>query len=83
MHTCNAKQAAKYVYNENTLHDGELGLLLEWIYYHDALSAFSVSHFNAAPPEMKLCMTDHQVRRAIRLNADPTRVCCANLTGQC
>ena len=71
---CNAKKAANYVYSLDRTYQGDVRTLLEWIFYHDAISRFSTSHWAKRSPGMVACMNDHQLRQAVQLSGDQTEV---------
>ena len=66
-HVCNAKKAARYVYSLDRSYTGDVRILLEWMFYHDAVSRFSAGHWSHRSEGMIACSNDHQVRRALQL----------------
>ena len=42
---CGTKQIANHVHEPNRTYDGELALILDWVFYHDAMYKFSVTHW--------------------------------------
>jgi hypothetical protein len=71
---CNAKIAAGHVYSLDRRYEGDIRILLEWIFYHDALARFSVNHWSQRNAGMLACMEDHRVRQALKLSGSSSKV---------
>lgn len=74
MHVCNAKKAANHVYASDRVSEGDVRTLLEWIFYHDALSRFGTSHWAHRTAGMEQCVRDDRVRRAVQVCGESSKV---------
>jgi hypothetical protein len=73
-YVCNAKVAAGHVYTSDRRYEGDVRILLEWIFYHDALSRFSASHWTRRTAGVEACMADRRVRRALQFSGGSSKV---------
>lgn len=60
-HICKAKMAVKDIYTLDTPYQGDLALILDWVYYHDVLSKFSVRHYKQRTIGQETCARDKYI----------------------
>ncbi|OCL14685.1 hypothetical protein AOQ84DRAFT_384532, partial [Glonium stellatum] len=60
-HICKAKMAVKGAYTLDTAYQGDLALILDWVYYHDVLSKFSVRHYKQRTIDQVTCAKDKYI----------------------
>jgi hypothetical protein len=73
-YTCGAKIAGHHVYSADQIYEGDARILLDWLFYHDALARFSTRHWLKTPPEMEGCTRNNQIRRAVLLCGNSSKV---------
>lgn len=56
------KQIIGTSFNNTLLHDGDVTILLDWVYYHDVLTRFSLRHW-------------HRKATETEISSDPLRLC--------
>jgi hypothetical protein len=52
---CYSKTAAINTFELDQSYQGDLGLILDWVYYYDVLSKFGIRHFSGRQRRMLVC----------------------------
>jgi len=73
-YACGAKMTGHHVYSANQIYEGDARVLLDWLFYHDALARFSTRHWVKITPSMEECTKDNHIRRAALLCGSSSKV---------
>jgi hypothetical protein len=71
---CGAKQIGKQIYSPDQVYDGNAGIILNWLFYHDALSRFSARHWRRGTIDLEEFERDDQIIRAVQLSGNTSKV---------
>lgn len=52
---CYSKTAAINTFDLGQSYQGDLGLILDWVYYYDVMSKFGIHHYSRAQKRMLVC----------------------------
>ncbi|KAF2663652.1 hypothetical protein BT63DRAFT_108716 [Microthyrium microscopicum] len=74
VYICSAKQAGNQVFSPDRAYEGDARIILDWLFYHDTLSRFSALHWARSTPGMRECVSDAQVKQAVRLSGDSSKI---------
>ncbi|KAI9742119.1 MAG: hypothetical protein M1834_000509 [Cirrosporium novae-zelandiae] len=61
-YACGAKNIVKTVYASNKIYIGDPAILLDWVYYHDTLSKFSLRHWKQRTVAQSTCVSDYSIK---------------------
>lgn len=74
MYACGAREVAKTHYFPGQVYEGDASVILNWLFYHEALFNFSVRHWRNQTSGLGVCMLDDQIRRAVLLSGNTSKV---------
>lgn len=58
---CGCKRIANMVHQPNKTYDGDWALILDWVFYHDAMYKFSICHFVQRIPDQVALARDAKI----------------------
>lgn len=69
-----AKQVAKRVYTLDRVYEGDARIVLNWMFYHDALNKFSARHWRHRTADMMGCARDNYIIKAVLQSGNTSKV---------
>lgn len=74
-----AKQIAKRLYSHKQVYEGDALLVLNWLFFHDAMFKFSARHWRHTEPDVAACggmscAQDDQIMKMALLSGNPREV---------
>lgn len=81
LYACGAKRVGNQIYPLDQVYQGDASVILNWLFYHDALFTFTACHWR---PEayVEECVRDDQIRRAVLLSGNTSKVLRAEIIFQ-
>lgn len=52
---CSAKIIVKMIHEKGVEYQGDIATILDWVFYHDSLIRFSLSHWRLTTPDLNKC----------------------------
>jgi hypothetical protein len=71
---CYVKESATATFVLDRSYYGDFAVVLDWVYYQDVISKFSIRHYDRRDPALVFCWKNNHIGLAARNSSDQSKV---------